>query len=138
MKLAYGGVVINDKGQVLLRRVANDFGGYRWSWAKGRPDPGESPEETALREVLEETGCSAEIIAKLPGTFVGGLTENVMYLMKPIGEPQPFCWETSEIRWVDPEDAPALINQTTHKTGRDRDLAILAAAVEAIAALPKI
>jgi hypothetical protein len=53
-----------------------------------------------------------------------------MFLMRPVGEPGPFCWETSEVRWVDPKDAPALINQTTHKTGRDRDLAILAAAVK--------
>lgn len=132
MKQAYGGVLINDQGQILLRRVANNFAGYRWSFAKGTPDPGESPEETALREVREETGYACEIIVQLPGTFVGGLTENTFFLMRPIGEPGPFCWETSEIRWVDPGEAPALIAQTTNKTGRLRDLAILAAALEAI------
>jgi 8-oxo-dGTP pyrophosphatase MutT (NUDIX family) len=130
VKKAFGGVLINDQGKILLRRVANDFAGYRWSFAKGTPDPAESPEETALREVREETGYRAEIISQLPGTFIGGLTQNVIYLMRPLGEPEPFCWETSEIRWVDPEDAPALIAQTTNVSGRERDLAILAAAIE--------
>lgn len=131
MKKAHGGVLVNGQGQVLLRRVANDFAGYRWTWPKGRPDPGQSPEQAALRETLEETGYRAEIICPLPGTFIGGLTENTMYLMRPVGEPGPFSWETSEVRWVSPEAAPALIQQTTHATGRKRDLAILAAAVKA-------
>lgn len=132
MKKAYGGVLVNDQGQVLLRRVANDFAGYRWSWPKGTPDPSEPPEATALREVLEETGYRSEIVCRLPGTFIGGLTENSIYLMRPVGEPGPFSWETSEVRWVSPGDAPALIQQTTHATGRNRDLAILAAAVQAM------
>lgn len=43
MKLAFGDVSINNKGQVLLRRVANDFGGYKWNWARGRPIPAKIP-----------------------------------------------------------------------------------------------
>ena len=40
--------------------------GYvRWSLAKGTPDPGETLEETALREVREETGLEVEIDAPL-------------------------------------------------------------------------
>ena len=34
----------------------------RWSLAKGTPDPGETMEETALREVREETGLDVEIL----------------------------------------------------------------------------
>lgn len=130
MKQAFGGVLINDQGQILLRRVTNDFGGYRWTYPKGRPDPGETPEQTALRETLEETGYQAEIIGQLPGSFGGEVTSTVMFLMRPIGEPGPFGWETAEVRWVDPADAPALLSLTTHNTGRERDLGILAAAVK--------
>ncbi len=66
----------------------------RWSLAKGTPDAGESLEETALREVQEETGLEVEIDAPL-GTinywFVGRdpdvrFHKTVhFYLMVPIG-----------------------------------------------------
>ena len=39
--------------------------GYSWSLAKGTPEPGETLEETALREVREETGLEVEINAPL-------------------------------------------------------------------------
>ena len=69
---AYGGVVL-DKGRVLLRRPKGDFDGYVWTFPKGRPDAGETPEQAALREVKEETGYSAKVIGKLPGSFRGEL-----------------------------------------------------------------
>ena len=37
----------------------------RWTLAKGTPDPGETLEETALREVREETGLEVELDAPL-------------------------------------------------------------------------
>src|SRR5215831_4693917 len=37
-----------------------------WSFPKGKADPGESIEQTALREVREETGIDARIIDPLP------------------------------------------------------------------------
>ncbi|PKB63991.1 MAG: hypothetical protein BZY80_04480 [SAR202 cluster bacterium Io17-Chloro-G2] len=37
----------------------------RWSLAKGTPDAGETLEETALREVREETGLEVEIDAPI-------------------------------------------------------------------------
>jgi 8-oxo-dGTP diphosphatase len=49
---AYGAVIFNAKGQVLLREPSGHFGGYVWTFAKGRPDAGESPAETAIRETF--------------------------------------------------------------------------------------
>lgn len=47
-------VLINDKNQVaLFRRTGKDI----WQFPQGGQDPGETPEETLYREVLEETGC---------------------------------------------------------------------------------
>ncbi|MCB0705881.1 MAG: NUDIX hydrolase [Saprospiraceae bacterium] len=48
---AAGGVVVNPAGKVLfIHRL-----GF-WDLPKGKIDPGESPEEAAVREVWEETG----------------------------------------------------------------------------------
>lgn len=37
--------------------------------------------------------------------------------------------ETSEVRWATLEEARGMIAQTTNKTGRDRDLAVLTATI---------
>ncbi|MEQ1779818.1 MAG: NUDIX hydrolase [Hyphomonadaceae bacterium] len=128
---AYGGVLINDRGQVQLREPANHFGGYVWTFAKGRPDHGETPEQTALREVLEETGQAARIIALIPGVFAGTTTSTVFFLMEPVGEAGPFSGETAAVRWVDDDAARQLMAMTTTQTGRKRDLQVLEAALAA-------
>ena len=68
---AFGGVLIRTDGTILLREPAGHYGGYVWTFPKGRRDPGESAEEAALREVREETGYRARITGKLPGVFGG-------------------------------------------------------------------
>lgn len=125
---AYGGVLINNRGEVQLREPANHFGGYVWTFAKGRPDPGETPGQTALREVLEETGQAAQIIALIPGVFAGTTTSTVFFLMKPVGSPGPFSEETARVRWVNEAEARRLIDKSVSPTGRQRDRGILAAA----------
>lgn len=126
---AYGGVLLNADGKLLLREPANHFGGYVWTLPKGRPDPGETPRITALREVLEETGYAARILAPIPTLFGGTTSTTAFYLMAPVGEPGPFHFETAAIRWVDPDEARLLIGKTTTPTGRQRDLAVLDAAL---------
>jgi ADP-ribose pyrophosphatase YjhB (NUDIX family) len=50
------GVLVVQDGKVLLGRrlVAHGYG--TWSLPGGKPEPGESPEQCALRELREETG----------------------------------------------------------------------------------
>lgn len=55
-----GGVVMMGS-QVVLRRTARG----EYLFPKGHIDPGETEEETARREVSEETGAAAEIVAPL-------------------------------------------------------------------------
>lgn len=101
-EVACGGVVIDDDGRVLLREPANHFGGAAWTFPKGRPNEGEDPAKTALRETLEETGVSAEIVGgkPIPGSFPGTVTHTVYFLMWPTGERRPPDKETWGVRWA--------------------------------------
>jgi 8-oxo-dGTP pyrophosphatase MutT (NUDIX family) len=60
-------------GGVVFRRDSDDFevvicgrlGDGVWGLPKGTPDPGETLEETAVREVSEETGLEVHIVDKI-------------------------------------------------------------------------
>jgi 8-oxo-dGTP pyrophosphatase MutT (NUDIX family) len=54
---SYGGVVVRD-GEVL---VITPAGKRVTGLPKGGPNPGETPEQTAAREVREETGITAAV-----------------------------------------------------------------------------
>lgn len=130
-KVAFGGVVFDATGKVLLREPKNHFDGYVWTFAKGRPDPGETPEQTALREVFEETGVRAKILSAIPGEFPGGTTINCYFLMTAAagsGGVLPDDEETASTRWEIPERAHELIGLTSNTKGRSRDQAVLATA----------
>lgn len=132
--LAYGGVLVDDAGRILLRRPRGDYDGYVWTFPKGRPDAGETAEACALRETREETGQAARIVERLPGVFAGGTTDTIYFLMQPVGPQGPTDHETAETMWVEPASAGQFIARTTNATGRRRDQAVLAAAVKALAA----
>jgi len=125
---AYGGILLTRTGQILLREPANHYDGYVWTFAKGRPDPGDTPDQAALREVFEETGYRAEIVDVLPGVFQGGTTSNAYFVMRHISLQVKPDWETASTRWASFDEAEKLIGQTTNDKGRKRDLTILAAA----------
>lgn len=62
---AAGGIVLNKKEELLMI-----FRLDRWDLPKGKIEPGESPDEAALREVCEETGvCDLEIIQFFEPSF---------------------------------------------------------------------
>jgi 8-oxo-dGTP pyrophosphatase MutT (NUDIX family) len=102
---------------------------------KGRHNGALSEDETALREVREETGYKAEILGAVPGVFQGGMGQNVYFLMRPIGPVGEHDTETQSVRWVDPAEEAELIQQTTNEFGRRRDLKVLEAALAAYRSL---
>lgn len=122
---SYGGVLLNEQGHVLLREPTHHFGGYVWTYAKGQPEPGESPQQTALREVAEEMGYAARIQGRLPGLYGGTTGTSVFFVMEPLGHPAPFHNETQQTHWVTLEHAHQLIAQTTLAQGRARDQQVL-------------
>jgi len=106
-----GGVLFRN-GEVLL--IKNPSG--VWTFPKGNVEKGEKPEETALREVLEETGVKGRILS-----YVGEISywytlegERVFkrvkyYLMDYVeGEPKP-SWEVLDARFFPVEEAQKLL-----------------------------
>jgi 8-oxo-dGTP pyrophosphatase MutT (NUDIX family) len=60
-----GGIVYRrDDGRTDIVICGRDSDGV-WGLPKGTPEPGESLEETALREVSEETGLEVRIVDKV-------------------------------------------------------------------------
>lgn len=53
-------------GTKVLWLVCKHSGYHKWVLPKGLIDPGEKAEQTAVREVEEETGIKTKIIAKIP------------------------------------------------------------------------
>ena len=105
-----GGIVFNDKGQVLVTQHSQN---KHWSFPKGLIDPGQTSEQAAVREVKEEGGVVAEIIDKIGyNKYVYTLSGEKIFkvvtyfLMKYIsGDPKNHDWEVEEAGWYEIEDA---------------------------------
>lgn len=92
-----------------------------WALPKGHIDPGESPAETAVREVREETGVEGRLVEKLGDvryvyTWQGERIFKVVsfFLLRAgrgrIGEiAEEMRIEVDEARWLPLEDAPRLL-----------------------------
>ena len=121
-----GGVVVRFEGRtpqlvVGMRRRIRD--GVTWTLPKGTPIPGESREETALREVGEETGLEVRItepFESIDYTFVqrgSRIHKTVHYfLMEPIGgDLRRHDHEFEQVRWISFDDAPGLLTFETER-----------------------
>ncbi|MGO9027191.1 MAG: NUDIX hydrolase [Acidimicrobiales bacterium] len=136
-KPRYGGAIFDGKGRILLREPSGHYGGYHWTFPKGRPEVGEHPSATALRETLEETGHRPVITGHLPGVFRAGprATSNYFYLMEDragLVDPAALATnqETADLRWATRREARELINLSPNDGGRRRDLEVLDAAFD--------
>lgn len=58
-----GGLVVRGSSILLISTQS----GRRWQLPKGHIEEGETPEQTAVREVREETGVTGRVVAPLPG-----------------------------------------------------------------------
>ncbi len=125
MKRAYGGVLINEAGRVLLRKPSNLHKTRVWTFAKGRPDGAETAEQTALREVFEETGVRAKIVRRISISPEELGSNDEYFLMVPLEETGKFDGETLAIVWATREEADELISMTQDPDRRGRDLKIL-------------
>ena len=108
-----------------------------WALPKGIIGPGEKPEETALREVAEETGVEARLVGKLGDiryvyTWAGERVFKVVsfYLLRysrgRLGDlPPATAHEVAEVRWLLLEEAPQLLAYKGEREMAEKALASL-------------
>ena len=106
-----GGVLFKDNFVLLIKNPSG-----LWTFPKGLIEEGEPPEQTALREVYEETGIKGKVLDyigevqywyQLHGEKI--LKKVKYYLMKYVeGEPKP-SWEVEEAKFVPVENAEKLL-----------------------------
>ena len=106
-----------------------------WALPKGLIDEGERPEETALREVAEETGVEARLVGKLGDvryvyTWDGERIFKIVsfYLLRysrgRLGDlPPAVAHEVAEARWLPLEEAPRLLAYKGEREMAERALA---------------
>ena len=120
---AAGGLVLRDGEVLLVHRPRYDD----WTFPKGKAEDGETDEDCALREVLEETGLECRLGAE------AGTTEYIdsrgrpkrvrWWLMEPLrGEFTPTD-EVDELQWAEPAVAAELLSY-------GRDLTLLEGALQ--------
>ena len=121
-----GGVVMRQSGhgpELVLGRRRHDGRRVIWSLPKGTPDGDETPEETAMREVREETGLQVRIvdtIGDIHYRFVrdGRRIDKTVhyYLMEATGgDLADHDHEFEDVRWFDVAEAEALLRFPTER-----------------------
>ena len=113
-----------------------------WGLPKGNVGPGESPEQTAEREIQEETGLRGRLVRKLGDvrytytqTWGNGRGDRIFkivsfYLFRYAGGrlgdiPTELAHEVEEARWLPLEDAPSLLAYRGERDMAERALIAL-------------
>ena len=121
-----GGIVVSANRErpalvVGMRRRARDS--VTWTLPKGTPDPGETVEQTAIREVGEETGLEVRILERLSSIEYDFVQDGIRihktvhyFLMAAIGgDLSRHDAEFERVRWVPFDEAPGLLSFATER-----------------------
>lgn len=112
-EVSAGGVVFTREGQHLKIMLIEDRYG-RWSLPKGKQEEGETLVETALREILEETGIRGRVVNRLMTIYyqynnpaLGQMDKEVHYFLveKVSGSVHVQIEEIRSVHWLEPREA---------------------------------
>lgn len=109
---------------LLLQRRSNT-----WSFPKGHMEAGESEEETAVREIREETGFEVSLRSDFRGEICYSITQKiekqvVLFLVKVDGDPGFPGREIAGYRWI-PENRIKSEMASTYRPLLDRVIRLL-------------
>ena len=105
--------VLRRNGKVLMLKRSDKVGTNKRKWAavSGFIEPGERPEETALKEVAEETGISnARLVARAEALRIrdgANLWSIHPFLFEVDHDEVRMDWEHTEYAWVDVSELSA-------------------------------
>ncbi|AAX75224.1 hypothetical protein P053_03031 [Brucella abortus 01-4165] len=109
MLLVVACALVDQDGRVLLaqRPVGKQLAGL-WEFPGGKVEPGETPEETLIRELQEEIGITTKIPCLAPLTFAS-YTYDDFHLLMPLYVCRRFegvarGLEGQALKWVRPKD----------------------------------
>ena len=122
-----GGIVVRhdaDGAWLVVGSRSRERDGRTWTLPKGTPNPGETREETALREVAEETGLQVRIIEPVDSIeyrFIQSGTrirKTVHYfLMAAVGgDIAMHDHEFEEVRWIRFSEAATVLTFETERS----------------------
>lgn len=125
-EVSAGGVLFKDR-EVLL--IKNPFG--VWTFPKGLIERGERPEETAAREVFEETGIKGRIIAPLGEIRYWYMREGqkvrkrvIFFLMEYLEGETKASWEVQEASFFPIQEVKRLLKYKGDKEIFEKSLNI--------------
>lgn len=107
-----------DKEQILLIKHSNSG---HWSFPKGHVEEGETEVETAVREIMEETGVNADIDTRFRTVVTYSpkkdVIKDVVYFFATTDnyDTRNQEEEVSEVRWVDIDKALGSVSYKNDK-----------------------
>jgi 8-oxo-dGTP pyrophosphatase MutT (NUDIX family) len=135
-QVSAGGVLVRDLGhgaEVLLASRRTRRGDLVWGLPKGLVESGESPEDTAVREVQEETGYRGRVRQALDDVSYWFVWEGTrirktvhFFLMEDTGDrPGPRDAEMEEVAWFP-------LNEAADAAGFDSEKDVIRRAAEIV------
>ena len=113
-----GCIILNNKNQILL--ILQNAG--HWGLPKGHVEEGETEEQTAIREVKEETNVDVIVDTNLRYRMVynpkADVEKEVIYFIakNTRNDCKPQLEEVQEMKWLDIDNA---INTITYENSKD-------------------
>jgi 8-oxo-dGTP diphosphatase len=114
-----GGVIFRRSGESVEVALIATKKGSLWTLPKGLIDKGEIPADTAVREIIEETGLVGSVVASLGDRSYWFYLkdENVKcrktvsyFLLKNVGgDIEKYGWEVDDAKWYPIDEAIAKV-----------------------------
>lgn len=107
--------IIARDGKILMTRRRPHKGPVLWNFVTGKVEPGETPEQTVLREVHDEVGLEVVVDRQLGARLHPASGRQMIYFACRIVAGEPTITdheENAEIRWSSLDEAEELLAPT--------------------------